>query len=773
MANSAMIKAVSAGSLMLVTLMGSSGSVAQTGERTPSLTTIDEVIVTARRRQESQQVVPVAVTVLSGDFLEKNAISNITDLNGKVPSLRIENFNSPYNINVGIRAQRTANVAPGQDTAVGYYLDEVNYSYPVGISSQMFDLQAVEVLKGPQGTLFGRNTTGGALLLSTRRPDQEFGGQVRAGITSFSNGTGFNTLAVLNIPVSEQLAIRAGVNVIDRDPFIENKITQQDFDNYLIHPYVGSSKDDRMNDETISWRLSALWTPDDSVESLFTAMGSNIKTNGTAYSLLAVNPNGFASFGTGGRAVETFMTRQSDDFWSTREGHNAGNEMVTFSFSNVTSWDLSDSLTLKNILSWRKFDMNESLDLDGMPFQVLDVTYDIDGKEWTEELQLQGTSAQFDWTAGVFFSGQKMYERGTTLALAAFGSVPNLRDDDVNNSSMAAFAQGTYRLPAIEDLSITVGGRWTQDKREMQRRAWNNLQKSNCVLLGVDDATPLPAGSCVLDGKKTFSEFTYTTTIDYRIDDSAMVYAAHRKGYRSGGFDYTAPGVNFFQFDPEFVKDYELGFKKDWIFGEASLRTNLALYRQEYDDIQRFSAPVDNPNNFYVLNAAGATINGGEIEITFIPVEGLEISGFYSRINAEYDDFVTGAGDFTKNNFAQVPESQYSIRAAYTLPLNDSIGSFTISADYYRQDEIYWSDTAQGPGQGPDDSQKQSEYGILNMRLDWESVLRSNFDLALYVKNAQETEYNQFGVALYSSLGYNIATIGQPRIIGLEGIYRF
>ena len=165
-------------------------------------------MVTARRREERQQDVPIAITTLSADFLERNAVTNLTDLNGKVPALSIDSFNSPSYTNIGIRANRSANVAPGQDTAVGYYFNEVNFGFPVGINQQMFDLQSVEVVKGPQGTLFGRNTTGGAILITPARPT-ETSRAARGSVPSPSTIAWATTPpAVLNLPVSDTWQFR-------------------------------------------------------------------------------------------------------------------------------------------------------------------------------------------------------------------------------------------------------------------------------------------------------------------------------------------------------------------------------------------------------------------------------------------------------------------------------------------------------------------------------------------------------------------------------------
>ena len=273
---------------------------------------LEEVMVTARRREERQQDVPIAITTLSADFLERNAITNLTDLNGKVPALNIESYNSLSYTNIGIRANRSANVAPGQDSAVGYYFNEVNYGFPVGINQQMFDLQSAEILKGPQGTLFGRNTTGGAVLLTTARPTAEFEGQASVDVTTFDGRQGVTTTGVINLPVSDALQVRMAGQWVQRDGYVDNLISDDLRENYEVVPFGGHASGKPMNnDESAAWRLSVSWKPTEDVDNFFAYQGSQLRSRGLAYTLTALNPNGFANFATGGAAQQAFERRRA------------------------------------------------------------------------------------------------------------------------------------------------------------------------------------------------------------------------------------------------------------------------------------------------------------------------------------------------------------------------------------------------------------------------------------------------------------------------------
>jgi len=741
---------------------------------------LEEVIVTARRREERQQDVPLAITSLSGDFLKENAVVGLSDLKGQVPALNIENFNSPVYTNIGIRGQRNNNVAPGQDPAVGYYFSEVSYSYPVGINEQLFDLQSLEVVEGPQGTLFGRNTTGGAVIVTPGKPTSTFNGSVTGGMTDFDHGTGYYTTDVINLPVNEVLQLRAAVNVVNHDGYVKNLITPQQLAAFDVNPYLGTSNANPDNENSKAFRISALLKPTASLDSYFLMQGSDYQDSGVAYSLTAFNTGGLAQGGIanfalgiiGANGQQVYQTRQSQqtsDFWTTDSGLNAYNRSYNLSGSNTTTWTPLDWLAVKNIVGYRHFALQQSIPLDGVPYQILDSLIVDDGYEYSEEFQLQGKTANdtFSWVAGYFYFDQHIDHPRATLAVPEFGGPVSHAEEVVDNTSNAEFAQGTVRIPGVQGLSFTGGIRNTSDDRKMTSTSWNSPGEVSCALTGVVN--------CEFAGDVTYNVITYNLSLDYKLDADTLLYVTRRKGYRAGGWNYVGGPTpdTFGPFAPEFVNDWEAGLKKDWHFGQAALRSNLAIYRSSLTDAQELLSPATNPNLFEVVNAASATINGGQLELTLIPTKGVELSGFLSLIDAKFDSFVFGGNNFTSNSFAQTPRTQYLLRGKYDLPLKETIGTISVSADYTHQSHLFYTADAQGSAWGPASSQGQDGYGILDLRLGWTSIMQSNFDAAFYVKNATATQYNTFGVMLYTSLGYNIASIGQPRIFGLEATYHF
>lgn len=725
---------------------------------------LEEVVVTARRRSERLQEVPVAVTAFSAEALSERPIFNATDLNAYVPSMRIEGMNSPDKLVVGIRGQRNAQVLPGQDNSVSFYMGEVPIGIPYGVNQQFYDLGSVEVLKGPQGTLFGQSTTGGAILIGPKRPVHDYEASVVAGVRAFDGGEGAYGNLVLNAPVGETLALRAAFNWIDRDGYVANNAAP----GLPTGAGVPTSNGERVSDERTSGaRLSALWTPSASFDSYFLYEATRFRSNGAGFHVLSYNPASFTGFFFPEAEAQfgALQAEYADNFWSTRSGTRSSVRLDMQRISNTSTYRPNDSITIKNIIAYRDFDRYNIQELTGFDLPILTAELPDSGTEFSEELQFQGTAmgGDLDWVVGLSYFDQKIQHGSST---SIFGAPLGHEVQQIHSRSYAVFGQGTLKLSGIDDrLSVTLGARYTVDKREVYIDGIDG-NSGDCVLS--DDGAPLPVSECFFDNSADFREPTYTASVNFQLDEGTLLYAATRRGYRAGGF---APDIQTVQsnrrFDPEIVTDYELGFKKDWRIGEMLLRTNGAVYYQDYVDIQRFVA-IENPTDVAVFNAAGAEIPGAEFDVLLVPTPGLNLSASVSIIKPKYTDFHTAQGDFTHNRLAQVPESQFTLGVHYDLPVPSSLGEMRVGADYYHQGEVYFTDTTQGAAFGPDASQKQDAYGLLNFRADWDRINNTNVGASFYIQNALAEEYHTYGIILYPSLGYNAATVGDPRVFGFE-----
>lgn len=753
---------------------------APAGPTEQASTSSGDIVVTARRREENLQDVPVAVTAVSGSTLQERGITDATQLNQLVPALRVEAFNSPTSMNIGIRGVRPSEIAPGQDPSVGVVVADISYGFTIGISPLLFDLQSVQVLKGPQGTLFGRNTTGGVMIITPQRPTDRLEGMVSAGATFFRGGEGVKATGVLNVPLSDAFAIRAAVDYQNHDGYVRNVTNPATVAFYQTVPNTGVGHLRRLNDQDqLSWRVGALLTPTAGVKSYFLYQGTRLRGDGTALVPTAVRPGSPATFvfsGAGGRPSITdefgrIQQLQKENFWSAQANERTFVRLNQWSVSNTTEIEIADGVSIKNNIGYRDFDRNEQQDLDGFPFQVLEASIPDTGHEFVEELQLQGSHSQFDWVAGLFYTKQVIERDNNRVVLN--GADVGLSENHAVADSYAAYAQATWRIPGVYGLSATGGIRYTHDKREFSHSGFRGLVNTAPCALKSGGVT-LPQNACVLTGSKSFNTPTWLASLAYQADPHTLVYASYSRGYRAGGFNYTATATeDFGPFDPEYVDAFEIGLKKEWFLGgDAMIRSNIALFHSDYRDIQRFVQPPDGvlPS---ILNASSASIDGGELELTIQPSRAVQFGLNYAYTKPDYKEFLTGQGDFSDNHFAQVSRHQLSLNGSVALPVPDALGELKVRGDFYYQSRIYYSDTAQGAGFGPLNSQSQKGYNIVNVGLDWNRFLGSHVDLNFFVNNLTKTRYRPFGLVLYNSIGYNSATLGDPRVFGLQGTLRF
>ncbi|NBB52621.1 TonB-dependent receptor [Rhizobium sp. CRIBSB] len=699
---------------------------------------VDEVIVTARRVSERLQDVPVAVTAISGDDLTTQRIDNTEALRFVAPALQV----SPSVFGKAIpgytiRSQRQLESLITQDPAVGIYFAEQVQQRPHGTNSALYDLASVEVLKGPQGTLFGRNTTGGAVLINPVRPSQNQEGMFSAELGEYDlrRFTG-----VLNLPISDTFAIRMAGRITRRDGYVTNLTN-------------GRKTDD---ERTESGRISALWTPNDRFSSYTVANYFHQDDAGAGFALANLRAGSPA---TGIPGISASFARQSAraDFWSVENNWQP--------FARVTSWGISntsvlelDTVTIKNIFGYREVKSHVAFDYDGSPTTTFESENRFNADQWTQELQLSGDlSEKLSYIGGVYYFRE---EGRDTQNSFLFG--PRTNDGSATNESYSAYVQMGYELAT--DLNLTAGFRYTIDDRAFTARS---TLGTNCRVIG-DDGLPLPFNACAKDFDTSFESPSWLLSIDYKVTPDTLVYASHRRGYRSGGWNLRGNRLeDQVPFEPETVDDIELGMKSQMF--DRRLTVNLAAYHQWYKDIQR-TLSFGTPLRSLLINAGGATIKGGELEIKASPQPWLDISATAAYSDPEYTDFFRAeVGDLSGNIFAQAPELTYTLAARVYVPIPDEMGQLEVGASYYHQSEIYVSDLNQGaffdlPIEG---------YGIVDLTVDWRNVGGYGVDLGAFVKNLGDEEHYTSGASLYPTIGTAAQTFGNPRQWGLSLTYRF
>jgi iron complex outermembrane recepter protein len=719
------------------------GTATGTSDETSSL---EEVIVTARRVKENLQSVPIAVTVFSGAALQEQNVVSIQDLNAKVPSLQTSNGNARDQVYFSLRGQ--TQTYGGSEPAVVAYFAEVPTN--AGGATLLYDIDNLEVLKGPQGTLFGRNTTGGAILINPQRPTDQFGGYVDLSTGDYGLA---RTQAAINVPIiDDKLLVRLAVDSNQRRGFTEDLQNGEYLDG--IH-YT-------------SFRASVIARPVQGVENYIVYDQSNSNTHGGGYVLSALVPGSLVAQ-IDPAIVPYYATQQARGVRTVQYDTGADYDRVyTQSLTDILSYTVSDSLLVKAIFGYREFAQWYTSDADGSPFPLLQLepspngnpfTGDFGGpsssKLWTGEVQLQGKSFanNLNWTAGVYYEHGAPYsslQEDNIVQIFSHLLVQALRYD----SSKAIYGQGSYNLDALlPGLSVTGGLRYTEDNRTLVS---NTTTNGICTQ---EDAN----AECFRRQDATFSSPTYTASVEYKINPDTLIYIASRKGYKSGGFNASVPiDVPATSFKPETVQDGEFGIKSDFKLGSVPARVNADYYHSKYYSIQQsgnFLAP-DGTIISATTNLGSATIQGLELEGTIIPVTGLDISGFFAYINAQYD--TVGLLDAP---FYNIPKSKVGITPEYKFPIGD-VGTLVPGASFTYQSYTHISNT-------PDAHDVQGGYGLLDAHLDWRGVFGSKLDLSAFGTNLTNKTYGEYAVNLYSALGFNVTFYGPPRMYGVRARYSF
>lgn len=538
---------------------------------------LEEVIVTARKRMEAVQSIPVSVSVFTGEDLNRMGVTEFRDLMMNNPNVKINSGGAgeAVSLNVAIRGNLQNDTQVQLDPAVGTYVDGFIVAHTFAVQGTLVDVENVQTLKGPQGTLFGRNTTGGAILVETIDPD--VGGGVSGYLKAGAGELGTVEYAgALNLPIGDAIALRLVMDHQERDGYQKQ---------------VNGAKWGARESDTARGKL--LWNISDATSLLLSAERTKIDATSTVQ--LATQPNSYEY-----DDLPLTLPGTSTPYLLTDEVNRAEAETYNLTLTHDVDWaELKFLAGRRNLDVW----INQSLP----PRAGSTVQEKPDNKQNSYELQVNGTAfdSRLDWTAGLYYFDEKIHEEQTTSG--------NFRNMDGEITSASIYTQGTYVV--TDAFNITVGLRFTDDERE---------------LIGQYDGVPLSYDNAE-------KEFNYLLTFDYAITDNVMAYASTSTGYRSGsaqvGIDTNNPG----QWQPigsESVKNYELGLKSDLLDG--SLRINGAIFYQDYSDYQ-YTTITLNPGIVRGVINTDAVIQGGEVEITAALPGRVTVSASYGYVNAEED----------------------------------------------------------------------------------------------------------------------------------------
>ncbi len=730
---------------------------------------IETVVVTARRKSENVQKVPVAVTVLSGSAINQQKIVAPEDLNSKVPSLSVASDSTTRDSSIyTIRGQ--GEQFAGSEPAVITYFDEV----PTSATGPglLYDLQNLQVLKGPQGTLFGRNTTGGAILLDPQRPTNKFGGYFDETVGDYGE---VREQGALNVPiVPDKLMARFAFDINERDGFTKDALTGREYD-------------DR---DYKSYRMGILARPNDVVENYFLFNYTTSNTSDAGVELFAVNTNPKTSGvpitlyypGIVGALAKQLALGPRETEHDLQDGYT---RIRSLGITNTTTIHVSDDVLIKNIFGYRDFLQANAQDVDGtlLPivqnyansYQGAGFTSEPSTRSFTDELQIQGKSFanRLSWIAGLYVEYQKPGEEDDQDQFTQFAQseATILNSTYVYQSlkqdrSRAIFGQFTYDFSDfVPNLKFTGGIRYTED--------WRSQIASNYpLLLGCEGAVAAGAGYCNEHLTAPYHAPTGTMSLDYQITPKILLYVATRHGYKSGGFNVTAPVPSERSFQPEYVTDVEVGEKSDFTIGNVQGRLNADAFRSMFSDLQENGYIfADGQELTLTENAGQGIVQGLELEGTIIPIPSLVLTGFYAYTDAYYTSNTFNGQNLIGIPFNNTPRNKMSITGTYTFPLPPDVGDVSLSAQLSYQSKTYFAVPLIANDTDP--SRGQDGYGLLNIHADWHNVFGLPLDLSGFGNNVTNRLYKIFENDSYNTTGFASGIYGEPRTFGFEGRYHF
>ncbi len=738
---------------------------------------MDEITVTARKREESLQDTPIAVTAFTGESLDARGIQKVDDIAYLTPNMTFDNFNSNggggSSAAVFIRGVGQRDFLPSADPGVGIYVDGVYFARSIGSVLDLIDVERVEVLRGPQGTLFGRNTTGGALALHTVKPHEEFDGKVRVRVGTDDR---LDVVGKVNVPISDNLFMNATLATFNQDGFVVNPINGLD---------TG-------DDETVAFRGAVRWLMNDDIEVNLSGDYSRDRENGQAAVITLdpsrafhyIAPNSPTSTGNGAVSHNFFLGANSpfnpangptpvtfDTGFGNRGvpfvrqfnncdavapvpglvegthpdcanannvalGQNTGtmptySDLDVYGASATIDWDINDNLHVKSISAYRAVDSSFAHDGDHTPYYLSWVRDEIyEQEQFSQEIQLLGTAydGRLQWILGGFY----FTEDGNNYNPVDFAAIDIESGGMFDHESKAIFFQSTVDF--TDSVHITAGIRYTHDTKDFIVTTGETIGDIGPV--NIQSATPVfaPTGlvlTLINDGTTTLKadDWTPMVNVAYDYSDNLMVYFTYSEGFKSGGVQQrnAGPILAAPTYDPEFVVSYEAGFKYSTEDGRFTL--NGAAFTANYTDIQLETLAPEGiaPQ---LDNAGRGKVKGFELEARWSPIDTWFVEASLGHLDAvitESDPSVfNSGGPAAGDRLPQVPRWTMASSLIKEFGLGD-MGTLIARMDYNYRTKVFYS------GDNDPRSTMQS-HGLLNASMGWDSA-DDKYSLTFHANN--------------------------------------
>ncbi|MET0369983.1 MAG: TonB-dependent receptor plug domain-containing protein [Sphingobium sp.] len=728
--------------------------------------TMEEIVVTARRREEALQDVPITITALTAEALASQNVTSSIELSKSTPSLTVvRSAQGGNNTYVQLRGIGGSETLFGQDQTVGIYVNEVPQARQEGGNLQFFDLQNVQILYGPQGTLFGRNSVAGAIVYQTNRPTDKLEGSAEVELGNYA--TRWFT-GMINVPVAQGLSIRGAVQIKRRHGFITEV----------------NSGEDLGNQNSNSWRISVRAEPAEGIrndliisgfDSNETYLGGAVfgakAISAPACSFSPLNPlasqaNPACYYGPGAPfpaflvaigamppAVAAAYASYPSVATVIAQNNALGKKGIalttvpvakdrSFSITDILEVDLGSDLVMRGIFGYRDLKARSLQSGAGYALPVFDAAGGTDGDQYSGEVQLQGSlfANQLDFTAGAFYfqeSGSN-FSGARAFAFSTSQSFSPMSNGAVENKSTSLYAQTTFRPSGFDRFSLTTGLRYTWDRRQLTVTSGtypvNGFElgtQTACSLINPAGGGTLPLASCSLSSAAKFDTPTWLVTADYKLFEDTLVYATYSRGYRSGGFNVRS----IFQpnpFGPETVDNYEIGIKSTIRLGDVPLRLNADYWRFDYKNIQSVAvvaipgtSPVQTTTD--IVNSDTLKLEGAEVDISIEPARGLTLRGFLGYVSGHYPTFKAGGVTYTDVEYG-ASKISWGANLGYETDLG-SIGRLNLSANYSRRTGSLNTVVPSAP-------QIRSEtLGSANFRVGLSEIGGTGFSLAAFARN--------------------------------------
>lgn len=717
---------------ILMTLYIPTAATEENDTPTDQTIALEEVIVTARRQSENLQTVPLAVSAFNADDLFARQILDLGQLQSHVPNLSLH-AGDAANAVIYLRGVGQIDSISFNDPGVGVYVDDIYMGRAQGSFLDVMDPARIEVLRGPQGTLYGRNTIGGAVKFVSARPTNEVEGYVEA---AYGNYNQFRAKATLSGPLVEDvLMMKAAVAHNSRDGYTQNLFDgEDDFDK-----------------ETNSWRVSTLLTPNDNLSFYLVIDGSRNKPD---HSRTPHKETPIFSLVSGD------FINPTDDPFVVNVNYNNLEYLKTFGVALTAEYNI-DNLTFKSITSYRQMDYKTKIDLDGTTDASFGIYYFDDQDQFSEELQFIYEGDKLSLVSGLYYFKENTVNTGGANAPVFF--FVNIGQWDQTSSNKAAYAHLKYK--ATEDLTLSLGARFTKEKKDIKSDGEHFFGTGITTAEEMLAAFGTGLGYFVTSytGKADWESFSPKVGLDYTINDDAMVYANISRGFKSGGFNGRATTPQ--PYNPETLWSYEVGFKST--LADQRVRLNMAAFYNDYKDFQVSRFTADNNGNFQAVfdNAGKAVMWGAEVELTALLSDNVTLDMNAGYLNSKYKDFIDGGVDVSASrHLVNAPEFSSRASLTYDHELGEAgLLSFNGALSYRSKTYLTVSSS---------EELSQDGFVLLEASVRYTSADQL-WNVILAGQNLTNKEYREHGFDLSAFPGVQLGYYGTPRTYSLTVRYSF